>query len=93
MVFLYQFFCMKNTIDNNIETSLDIAQEYKENPEMEALWKKTFQDQYKPDTTIDFQQIKDFLIERNKEDEYRKMRNYNYHIMNPMILCDIFIKT
>ncbi len=92
MVSLYQFFYMKNTAQKDIENSLDTPLEYKENPEMEVLWTKTFQDEYKPDVIIDFKKIKDFLIKNNKEDTYRKMRDYNYNIINPMILCDMFIK-
>ncbi|MEI6118176.1 MAG: hypothetical protein WCP92_02790 [bacterium] len=71
---------------------MDIAQEYKENPEMEALRKKTFQDEYKPEIQIDFQRIKNFLIEGKKKNEYRKMREYNYNLMDPEKLCDIFIQ-
>ena len=83
---------MKNTAHKDTESHLEVVQEYKENPVMETLRKKTFQKEYKPDIKIDFQQIKDFLIKNNKEHEYRRMRDYNYKIMNPMILCDMFIK-
>jgi len=41
--------------------------------------------------TIDFQQIKDFLLKKNKENEYRKMRDYNYRIIDPIKLCEMFI--
>ncbi|MEI6673188.1 MAG: hypothetical protein WCL02_07980 [bacterium] len=83
---------MKNIPDKDTEKSLDTMPAYVENQQMEALWEKTFQDEYKPEVVIDFREIKDFLIRNNKEDEYRKMRDYNYNIINPMILCDLFIQ-
>lgn len=83
---------MKNTAQKNIEDSLDIAQEYKENPEMEALWKKTFQDEYKPDVIIDFQRIKDFIVDQKKKNEYYQIKEYNYNLIDPETLCDIFIQ-
>jgi len=43
--YLYQFFWMKNTIAKEKDFSLELAQEYVENKDMEALRAKTFQEE------------------------------------------------
>lgn len=83
---------MKETLNKDKERSVEIVHEYKENPHMEALWEKTFHKEYKPDVRIDFQQIKDFLVKVKWENEFREMSHYNYNIIEPEQLCDIFIQ-
>ena len=81
---------MRHTAQHDIGTTMNLMSEYQENPKMEALWKKTFSNEYKPDVLIDFQKIKDMLIER-KIRTGRELPHYNYNLIHPITLCDIFI--
>jgi hypothetical protein len=77
---------------NSPSTSTEPVHIFPYDETQEHLWQEVFQDEYKTNTIIDFQKIKDCLLIKNEEDLWRKMRDYNYNIINPEILCNHFIE-
>lgn len=77
---------------NSPSTSTEPVHNFPYDEAQEHLWQEVFQDEYKPNAMINFQKIKDFLVKKNTEDDWWKMRDYNYKIMNPEALCDMFIE-
>lgn len=82
---------MEDRVHKEVETPIEIIPEYKENPTMENLWKEIFKDEYKPDSLIDFQKVKNIILDKKGLYEQWKMRYYNTNIISPEKLCDIFI--
>jgi hypothetical protein len=73
------------------QTPREAPKEHQENAALEQLWEHVFKEEYRPDQTVNFAKIKNHITTTLQENHYRKMRDYNYKIMNPEVVCDYFI--
>lgn len=76
----------------NPEGSRTSQKKYSKNGnDPEALWSRVFWDEYKPDTAINFQIIKNHLLK--VLEKYGRLRDYSSSnlVPKPIALCDMFI--